>query len=210
MKTMFKYLCNLLNPFNMGETIKNVTDSIEIIEKRLSHIETNINSNIEGLTLDIEYYKSMIETIGDTIPDMMWLKDIKGKYRYANNSIKNNLLFDNDPIGKNDYELSIAAKQMFGAANHTFGDICGNSDIVVLNNLKPQRFLEYGKIKGKNLYLEVFKAPFYVNGKLIGVCGTGRDLTEYVEAYRRHKCDGCPKQMHDIFKKYEFKEDNYE
>ena len=209
MKTMFKYLCNLLNPFNMGETIKNITDSIEIIEKRLSHIETNINSNIEGLTLDIEFYKSMIETIGDTIPDMMWLKDIQGKYRYANNSIKNNLLFDNDPIGKNDYELSIAAKQMFGAANHTFGEVCGNSDIVVLNNLKPQRFLEYGKIKGKNLYLEVFKAPFYVNGKLIGVCGTGRDLTEYIEAYRRHKCGGCP-QMHDIFKKYEFKEDNYE
>ena len=75
---MFKYLCNLLNPFNMGETIKNVTDSIEIIEKRLSHIETNINSNIEGLTLDIEFYKSMLETIGDTIPDMMWLKDIQG------------------------------------------------------------------------------------------------------------------------------------
>ena len=82
-------------------------------------------------------------------------------------------------------------------------------DLNVLNNLKPQRFLEYGKIKGKNLYLEVFKAPFYVNGKLSGVCGTGRDLTEYVEAYRKHNCGGCP-QMHDIFKKYEFKEDNYE
>lgn len=80
----------------------------------------------------------MIETIGDTIPDMMWLKDIQGKYRYTNNSIKNNLLFINDPIGKNDYELSTAAKQMFGAANHTFGEICGNSDIVVLNNLKSK------------------------------------------------------------------------
>jgi hypothetical protein len=55
------------------------------------------------------------------------------------------------------------------------------------------------------VYLEVFKAPLYIKGKLAGVVGTGRDMTEYVEAYREHNCNGCYK-MTDIFTKYEFEE----
>ena len=52
------------------------------------------------------------------------------------------------------------------------------------------------------LYLEVFKFPFFVDGKLIGIGGIGRDLTEYVEAYRKDNCGGC--EIKEIFKKYEF------
>jgi hypothetical protein len=136
---------------------------------------------------------------------MVWLKDINGKYLVANTSIRTNLLFDFDPFGKDDIELSRNAKIKFGDENHTFGEVCGNSDLVILETLKPQRFLESGKVKGKMMYLEVFKFPFYKGDKLIGVGGIGRDLTDYVEAYRDSNCSKCTDGLGDIFSKWEFK-----
>ena len=56
------------------------------------------------------------------------------------------------------------------------------------------------------LYLEVFKTPLYAGDQMIGVCGVGRDVTEYVEAYREGKCRCCSDEV-DIFKKYEFQPD---
>ncbi len=40
------------------------------------------------------------------------------------------------------------------------------------------KFEESGNVKGKLLYLEVYKAPFYdENGKAIGTVGAGRNIT---------------------------------
>ena len=155
---------------------------------------------------EVDDAHKMLETIGDTIPDMLWLKDIEGRYVYANKAIRERLLFQEDPIGKTDIYCASKAKEKYGADNHTFGEVCGNSDKVILETEKPQRFLESGNIRGKMTYIEVYKAPLYdSDGKLVGVCGTGRDMTEYVTAYRHHECGGCP-LMKDIFSKYEFKE----
>jgi PAS domain-containing protein len=145
-------------------------------------------------------FRAMIENM----PDMVWMKDLEGRYLYANSAIKDGLLFDRNPIGKTDMTLSINAKKRFGSDNHTFGEICGNSDLEVIRTKKSGRFLEDGMVKGKMLYLEVFKTPIIINGELIGVAGSGRDMTEYIEAYRVHNCKGCHK-MNDIFTRYEYK-----
>ena len=64
---------------------------------------------------------------------------------------------------------------------HTFGELCFNSDFVVLENMKPMIFEEYGNIKGELVYLEVHKAPLYDSlGQLIGTIGSGRDITAQV------------------------------
>ena len=170
---------------------------------RCDRIEEKLDNDIRALTEELSFYKSLLHSVAETVPDMMWCKDTEGKYMYANKAIKNGLIFSNNPIGLGDVELAAEAKEHFGADNHTFGEKCANSDKVVLNLLRPMRFLESGKIKGKMMYLEVFKAPLYINGKLAGVVGTGRDMTEYVEAYRENNCSGCEK-MTDIFEKYEF------
>lgn len=177
---------------------------------RCDRIEEKLDNDVKELEDELEFYKGFIGAVAETVPDMMWCKDIDGKYLYANKAIKEGLIFSDDPIGKDDIELALAAKARFGSDNHTFGEICGNSDQVVIAKVNDGtftkddgRFLESGKIKGKMVYLEVFKAPMIVNGKLTGVVGTGRDMTEYVKAFREHNCEGC-KKMTDIFKKYEF------
>ena len=180
--------------------------SMQIVIDRCNKIEKQLDAEIKMLTNEVALYKGMLHSVAEALPDMMWCKDLNGKYIYANMAIKTGLLFDMEPEGKCDIELATVAKKYFGNDNHTFGEKCKNSDLVVLESEVPQRFLESGKIKGKMVYLEVFKAPFYVNGELRGVVGTGRDMTEYVEAFRAHNCKGCSK-MTDIFKKYEYGEE---
>ena len=180
--------------------------SIQDIIDKCVRIEQQLDNEVRLLTEEVATYKGMLHSIAEVLPDMMWCKDSNGKYIYANMAIKTGLLFDMNPEGKCDIELSTVAKSYFGNDNHTFGEKCKNSDLIVIETKQPQRFLESGKIKGKMVYLEVFKAPFFVNGELRGVVGTGRDMTEYVEAYREQNCGGCGR-MADIFKKYEYGEE---
>ncbi len=173
---------------------------------KCERIEQQLSEEVKSLTEEVAAYKGMLHSVAETLPDMMWCKDLDGKYVYANQAIIDGLLLDRDPIGKGDVQLAMAAKARYGDDKHTFGEKCANSDVIVLENGKAQRFLESGKVKGKTLYLEVFKAPWVVNGVVRGVVGTGRDMTEYVEAYREQNCGGCGR-MADIFKKYEYGED---
>ena len=184
--------------------------SMQQVLDRCIKIEHQLEEEIKILSAEVDNYKGMLNSIAEALPDMFWCKGLDGKYLYTNTAINTGLLFDYNPIGKDDIEISTNAKAKFGAENHTFGEICGNSDLVVIEKARSGtftkddgRFLESGKIKGKMLYLEVFKAPFYVNGELKGVVGTGRDMTDYVLAFREHNCKGCH-TVDDIFKKYEY------
>lgn len=199
-----------LNSCPIDTYFNSLDKSMQQVLDRCIKIEHQLEEEIKILSAEVDNYKGMLNSIAEALPDMFWCKGLDGKYLYTNTAINTGLLFDYNPIGKDDIELSTNAKVKFGAENHTFGEICGNSDLVVIEKARSGtftkddgRFLESGKIKGKTLYLEVFKAPFYVNGELKGVVGTGRDMTDYVLAFREHNCKGCHK-MDDIFKKYEY------
>ncbi len=117
---------------------------------------------------------------------MLWAKDLEGKYLYANDSICKNLLMA-DPkevIGKTDVYFATRERNQYpdNPQWHTFGELCFNSDVVVLENMKPMIFEEYGNIKGELVYLEVNKAPLHDDeGNLIGTIGCGRDITAQIK-----------------------------
>lgn len=213
MQIIFNYIKNYyytLTSCPIDKYFNSIDKSMQQVLDRCSKIEKQLEEEIKILSAEVDNYKGMLNSIAEAIPDMLWCKDLDGKYIYTNSAINTGLLFDYNPIGKDDIELSTNAKLLFGNENHTFGEICGNSDLVVIEKAKlgifskeDGRFLESGLIKGKMLYLEVFKAPFYVNGELKGVVGTGRNMTDYVLAFRERNCRGCQK-MDDIFKKYEY------
>ncbi len=127
---------------------------------------------------------SLLTLLTDNLPDLLWVKDLEGTYLYVNKAICDVLLMAtdiNEPIGKGDlfFALRERAKHKDKVDWHTFGELCFNSDKMVIENNKPMKFEEYGNIKGELLYLEVNKAPFYDNdGNIIGVLGSGRDITE--------------------------------
>jgi PAS domain-containing protein len=198
---MFK---NRLSQFHTP-VYDSMLNRMQEIHNGVVELKSELKYDKELLIKELEKKEAIIQAIMNMLPDMLWLKDTQGNYIYANKAIREKLLFDEDPIGKNDYEISTNAKKIFGANNHTFGEVCGNSDLVVLGNgSDSQRFMESGYVKGQMLHLEVHKGVIKVNGEVIGVVGSGRDMTEYREAYLHNGCNKCPK-MEDIFSKYEFK-----
>lgn len=191
---------------SIADDVKVITDLLKCINEKTCTIDKKLDEEYKLIKDELTLYKGMVESVGMAVPDMIWLKDLNGRYMYANKAIREGLLCYNNPVGLNDVELAGMAKRRFGEANHTFGEKCFNSDGITVERNAPSRFLENGKVRGKMLYLEVFKTPLYAGDELVGVCGVGRDITEYVEAYRSGKCRGCDGET-DIFTKYEFQPD---
>jgi len=134
---------------------------------------------------DLKKHNSgLLELLTQHLPDMLWVKDLDGIYLYANQSICDGLLMAKDtqePIGKNDVYFALRERAAHSDKPdwHTFGELCFNSDQIVIDNNKAMKFEEYGNVKGELLYLEVYKAPFYdKDGKIIGTVGAGRDITK--------------------------------
>ena len=137
----------------------------------------------------VDAYK-LLRMLSDNLPDMLWAKDVNGKYIFVNKAICDNLLMakdTNEPIGEGDVFFALREREKHKENKdwHTFGELCFNSDEVVLENMKNMVFEEYGNVKGKPLYLEVHKAPFFdTTGRLLGTVGSGRDITEEIKAKR--------------------------
>ncbi len=121
----------------------------------------------------------MMQLMANTVPDMLWAKDLEDRYLFANRAIRERLLMcrpGESPIGKTD--LFFAERERCEGHEHSFGEICVNSDQVVKRNRRAGRFLEDGLVRGVYLALEVHKAPLFDDdGNLIGTVGAGRDVT---------------------------------
>jgi len=131
-----------------------------------------------------EHNSELLNLLTLHLPDMLWVKDIDGLYMYVNKAICDGLLMAKDtqePIGKGDVFFALRERELHSDQPewHTFGELCFNSDVDVITKNRAMKFEEYGNVKGKLMYLEVYKAPFYdKDGKIIGTVGTGRDITE--------------------------------
>jgi len=130
-----------------------------------------------------ELYR-MMRLMCDNVPDMIWAKDVDKRFLFANRAICHDLLGAQDtdePVGKTDMFFAERERSLH-ADNphwHTFGEICADSDAVVMEEKVPRRFDEFGNVKGQFLYLDVYKAPLLDEaGNMIGTVGCARVVTE--------------------------------
>ena len=126
---------------------------------------------------------NLLRLMCDNVPDMIWAKDTDRNYLFANKALCEQLLNarnTEEPLGRNDLYFALREREEHASDPewHTFGEICLDSDGIVLANRKAQRFDEYGNVRGKFLFLDVHKAPFFdESGNLIGTVGCARDVT---------------------------------
>jgi len=136
---------------------------------------------------------NLLRLMADTTPDMVWAKDLEKRYIFANKAMCFELLNavdTNEPIGKTDLYFALREREQHpeDPSWHTFGELCMDSDEITMRELRPMQFDEYGNVKGKFIFLDVHKAPLFSNeGKLIGVVGTARDITEKKEIEEKLK-----------------------
>ena len=203
-----RFFCNLftLKPFTCTSTplYDSMLKELQNIVEEIKSFKDQLHKDKELLEEELVKRDVIINSMIENLPDMLWFKDTDGKYLYANKAIRENLLLSTSPVGQTDVELSKQAKLVWGDRQHTFGEMCGNSDIDVLeHNYVGKEYVESGKVRGKILHLAVNKSIVKVSDKIIGVVGSGRDITEY-----REELINSGKE--DIFKVNEFEnKDDY-
>jgi hypothetical protein len=132
--------------------------------------------------------QELFRNMADIMPDMLWAKDLNKNFIFVNNSICQNLLSAKDttePLGKNDMFFAMRERQSQPQNPHwhTFGEICRDSDSIVLETGQTGNFEEFGNVKGKFLFLDVIKTPLRnEKGEIIGVVGAARDVTHSKQA----------------------------
>jgi len=127
---------------------------------------------------------NLLRMMCDNVPDMIWAKDLDGRYLFTNKAMAEQLLLAKDtaePVGRND--MYFAQRERDSHADnpdwHTFGEQCRDTDKATLANGVPSTFEEAGNVRGNYLCLDVHKALFInERGVLIGTVGSARDVTE--------------------------------
>lgn len=144
-----------------------------------------IKSKEKAEESEIKYHDlyTLIRLMSDSMPDMLWAKDLNNQYIFANKAMCDKLLCainTSEPIGKTDIFFARRQRELNPDDPnwHTFGELCANTDTITLQHMKPMQFDEFGNVKGKFLFLDVHKTPlFNSESELIGVVGTARDVT---------------------------------
>lgn len=181
-----KFIWDYVNIFDIPKLTRDISSDVKHIRKYYDDSQ----KAIENYKIELERERkerikeqNLFVSVMDHIEDMLWSKDLDGRYIVANKAFRNKFCYGlewNEMQGKNDVELAKIFKDKVGSENHTFGEVCANSDEVMLRTEVAKEFLEYGLINGKMMKLVVNKSPVYNNkGELCATCGTGRDITDW-------------------------------
>lgn len=126
---------------------------------------------------------NLLRLMADNVPDLIWAKDLEGKFTFVNQAMCNKLIMCQSPnqaLGKTD--MFFAKQEQNAGYKHTFGETCIDSDAIIKERKAPARFMEDGLVRNKYIVLDVHKAPFLdENGEMIGTVGCGRDVTREKE-----------------------------
>ena len=181
-----KFVWDYVNIFDIPQLARDISCDVKHIRKCYDDSQKAIESYKIELAKEREdrmREQNLFVSVMDHIEDMLWSKDIDGRYIVANKAFRNKFCYGlswNEIQGRNDIELAKIFKEKVGNENHTFGEVCANSDEVIIRTETAKEFLEYGKINGKMMKLVVNKSPVYdETGSMYGTCGTGRDVTDW-------------------------------
>ena len=113
-----------------------------------------------------------LKTVIETIPDLIWLKDLNGLFLNCNNQFEKFLgAKEKDIIGKTDYDF----------VDKKSADFFRMNDKAAMKAQKPTTNQEWVTFASDNrrVLLETTKTPMYAyNNQLIGVLGMARDITK--------------------------------
>lgn len=219
LKTFLQYI----NIFDIPRLTREISCDVKHIREKYDETIASIEKYKEDLRIEKESRqkeRNLFLSVLDHLDDMIWAKDIEGRYVVANKAFREKFCYGitwDDLQGRTDVELAVRFKKLVGEENHTFGEMCANSDVLIQETKMPQKFLEEGTINGKLMKLVVNKSPvFNHKGEMFATCGSGRDVTEWhnavEKAIKELRCEcSCFKQedvekILDELNKFKFRE----
>jgi PAS domain S-box-containing protein len=120
--------------------------------------------------------ESLFKTLVNTIPDLIWLKDANGVYLSCNKKFEPFFgASEAEILGKTDYDFVDKELADFFRENDLKAIAAGGPS----SNEEQITFADDGQVA----FLDTIKTPMFgSDGKLIGVLGIGRDITERRQA----------------------------
>ena len=175
------------SPAHFSKTFKQFM-SISPTQYRNNYINT-LEYRQQVISKEKEHALTLLETVIDATPDLVFMKDTNGVLLSGNKAICSVLGCTKEQIaGKSDYEI-------FPKEEADFFKI---RDAVVIKNNRPcKNEEEMTYPDGRKRTFEVYKAPFHdEQGKIIGLVGISRDITDRVK--KRKQLDEARKQQKHI------------
>lgn len=164
---------DITNQFGFKELVKaNETLASQHKELSLKNEELLVaNNKLINAIAKSEENEAHIKTIINTLPDLIWLKDIHGTYLNCNYRFEEFVgAKEKDIVGKNDYNFMSAE----------LADFFRSHDLNAMKSNKPSKNEEeiIFANDGHKEFLETIKTPLYnQKNQLIGVLGIARDIT---------------------------------
>jgi PAS domain S-box-containing protein len=152
---------------------------------RKKNIPSVSNHKPNGLLNSMKQFDAIFKAASDII----FLKDIEGRYTQVNAAYASVLgLSIDEIIGKTDFDLFPA-----DVARHVTQDI----DSRVIENGETIRVEDTKPVGGKMLTFNMIEVPVRdVTGKVVGLCGIARDITEQKRAERELR--ESPKHLEEL------------
>lgn len=134
---------------------------------------------VETLVQGRQLSDSLLRAILQTIPDLVWLKDENGVFIACNRMFERFYgASEADIVGKTDYDF----------VDRKLADSFREHDLMAMQYGKvdiTERWITFAD-DGHRAYIETLKAPMHDGeGRLIGVLGIARDMTEHRSAVAR-------------------------
>lgn len=200
-KEILKHIVDAVNIFDIPKLTREISCDVKHIRSCYEESRRAIDSykkDLEKERADRQREQNLFVSVIDHLDDLLWAKDTEGRYIVANKAFREKFCYGmlwEELQGKTDIEIAKIFKDRVGDNNHTFGELCKNSDEIIFETQTARQFLEFGKIDGKMVKLVVNKSPMYnFEGTMFATCGVGRDVTEWhdalEDAVKRVKC-GC-------------------
>ena len=181
-----------INIFDIPRLTREISCDVKLIRDKYDETIKAIDDYKKELEIERDKRakeRNLFLSVLDHLDDMVWAKDLEGKYIVANKAFREKFCYGitwDELQGMTDVELTKKFKKEVGEENHTFGELCVNSDVVVQRSKLPQKFLEDGNIDGKFMKLVVNKSIVVnSNNKMFAICGSGRDVTDWFVAIEK-------------------------
>jgi PAS domain S-box-containing protein len=150
----------------------NLEESAEALSQKIATVEEN-NQLLEQRVIERTIH---LHTLVNTMPDIVWLKDVNGIYLSCNKRFEQFFgAAEPEIVGKSDYDF----------VDRELADFFREHDRKAMEAGGPSKNEEFVTFAsdGHTEYLETIKTPLFdPSGRLIGVLGLSRDITRMKQA----------------------------
>lgn len=165
---IISWIRSMFNKPLSGETFSGDLDKSRENLNRLIELTEHLDE-VERNTL---YQGEFLKIVTNSLDMPIWVKDVNGRFLFLNDSCAKKILKTTVDKALNltdlDFEEDALAK------------VCMESDRHVQKMLKTCRFIEYAQYADHILWVDVTKSPLIMDGKLMGVVGSAKDISEFV------------------------------